>query len=60
MRTFLATVFELRLIKDGFFKVRKPVEKRLLFHAIDYCTKIETRVSPKNLLVESSKNIFIF
>ena len=27
---------------------------------IDYCTKIETKVSPKNLLVESSKNNFIF
>ena len=25
--------WERRLIKDGFCKVRKPVEKRLLFHA---------------------------
>ena len=34
MRTFLATVFELnRSIEDGFCKVRKPVEKCLLFHA---------------------------
>ena len=28
--------------------------------SIDYCTKIETKVSPKNLLVESSKNNFVF
>ena len=25
---------------------------------IDYCTKIETKVGPKNLLVESSKSNF--
>jgi hypothetical protein len=28
--------------------------------SIDYCTKIETKVSPKILLVESSKNIKFF
>ena len=31
-----------------------------ILNAIDYCTKIETKLSPKNLLVESSKNNFIF
>ena len=37
-----------------------PVRISIYVHTIDYCTKIETKVSSKILLVKSSKNNFIF